>query len=263
MDLLGKFGNNMQPTNLAMIEAGKHQVAQKRHTDSKEIERQEPQHSTEEPKGKAKEEKDTFQSSGAKGGETPKTHQKKTNQVLRHFISQTDAKKKIDKQKETEKSQNAKDSKGTKGAEQEQSKVPLDNASRIGLMYQQQMRKQKQKGESRVDRGPQNEQQQQQAQMKRFLANVRDFVKTEYKQYTRPEISPYSRRNLREILSALGDEVKAFDNKIGKDRRNRQKGIDDDKFFNRHYAVNASRNLKLFTDDPMMDGNYEPMEMIA
>jgi hypothetical protein len=263
MDLLGKFGNNMQ-ANPGMFEAGRQQVAQKRTAENRETERQETkQHSTEEPKGKSKEEKDSFTSSGTRG-ESPKTHQRKANQVLRHFVSQqTDAKKEIDKQDKASKKSQAKDAKKSENNEQQNSRVPLDNASRIGLMYQQQARKEK-GNNNRIDKEPQNQQQQQQqGQMKRFLANVRDFVKTEYKQYTRPEISPYSRRNLREILSALGDEVKAFDNKIGKDRRDRQRGVDDDKFFNRHYAVNASRNLKLFTDDPMMDGSYEPMEMIA
>jgi hypothetical protein len=257
MDLLGKF-NNMQAPKPGLLDASKQHITQKRTSENKEAQRHEPLPSQEQDK-KVKEEKERDSYTRGARSETPKTHQKKTNQVLKHFISQTDAKKKIDKQDKTNKKAATQDA---QEPEQQQAKVPLDNASRIGLMYQQQMRKQQKKGqqESRVGKdGPPPQQQ----QMKRFLANVREFVKTEYKQYTRPEISPYSRRNLREILSALGEEVKAFDNKIGKDRRDRQKGVEDNKSFNRHYAATASKNLKLFADDPMMDLNYEPVEMTA
>lgn len=197
-------------------------------------------------------------------GKKPKTHQKKAKQVMQRFVATTAAStslKKTAKKKETDQSQQTQHAPQEEGADKAQTNVPLDNASRIGLMYQQKMRRQRaKKGRVQNDRGPQS----QQTRLKGFLSNLKKAVKLEYQQYTKTDISTYSKRNLREILTALGDGVKSFDDKAAKDRRDRQNsnGVGK-KFYNRHYAATASKRLKLFNEDPMQDPNYSPFEMIA
>lgn len=190
----------------------------------------------------------------------PKTHQKKAQQVIARFVSETDNTGQAKKAQthDTKMAKKQAEAREQGDAKETGNKAPVDNASRIGLMYQQKMRKQK--GEQ-FQVGERNAQQ---PKLKQFLGNLKNYVKLEYQQYTKSDISTYSRRNLREILSALGDDVKAFDNKAVKDRRDRQNtSVAGLKFYNKHHATQATRNLKLFNEDPMQDPNYNPFEMIA
>ncbi|MFP4498310.1 MAG: hypothetical protein ACLFQV_08880 [Vulcanimicrobiota bacterium] len=211
-----------------------------------------------------KRQKDQFTRT-ATDDQAPRTHQKKTQQVMNHFVSQTSTGKTA-KKAQNQDAQKARDSEFTRkeegGSQQPQSNVPLDNASRIGLMYQQKVRK-KQQQKGKIQERPANAGQTQQGQLKKFLGNLRKIVKNEYQQYTRAEISTYSRGNLRDVMSALGENVKAFDNKAAEDRRMRSDVNVAPKFFNKHYAIKAGKNLKLFNEDPMNDPNYDPFEMIA
>lgn len=213
-----------------------------------------------EPKD-VKEQKDKY--TPGVDSQQPRVHRKKAEQVIQRFVSETGQNKDAKKAqtKDTEAAKRAQQAGEGEDTQQAKAKVPLDNASRIGLMYQQAVRK-KNAQKERVasdNRAAQN----QQGRLKNFLGNLRKYVKLEYQQYTKPEISTYSRRNLREILGALGDNVKAFDNKAQKDRRDRIDITDGPKGYNKHYAATASRHLKLFNEDPMQDPNYNPFEMIA
>ena len=120
------------------------------------------------------------------------------------------------------------------------------------------MRKQRQQQGHGVDNNAQH-QFSQSRQLKQFLNNLRELVKKEYMQ----DATTYSRKNYREILQALGYEVKSFDNKAEKDRRDRMNGQIALKKFNKHYAAQANRHLRLFNEDPMQDPNYDPFQMIA
>ncbi len=192
----------------------------------------------------------------------PKVRQRKAQQVIARYVSDTgNAKSAKDAQtKDTKQVIKQEEPKSQEKPQDNAPKAPVDNASRIGLMYQQKMRKQKsQQGKVNNDQPAA-----QQNRLKSFLGNLKKMVKLEYQQYTKPEISPYSRRNLREVMSALGENVKAFDNKSLKDRKDRQNSnVSNLKFYNKHHASRASRHLKLFHGDPMQDPNYDPFEMIA
>jgi len=193
------------------------------------------------------------------GQEQPKTHQRKVNQVMTRFLSETG--KNTDAQKaQTKDTDEARKQEHTRDAENPQAKVPLDNASRIGLMYKSQQRQQTQRSEGKVQND--NTNQPQQKQLRSFLSNLKEYVALEYKQYGTTENSLYSRRNLREILSALGHETKAFDNKAAKDRKDRTTNVAGAKSYNKNYEVKARHNLKLFTEDPMQQ-NSVPFDMVA
>lgn len=223
---------------------------------TKKAQKQQEAHITQEPKKqtKAKKQQDSFQRSS----QAKRSHQRKAQQVIRRFVATTGHARKSQKaqKKNIQQTQTARHS---QEQQQQQAKVPLDNASRIGLMYQQAMRnKKKAKGKVQNDNNAQTHHK----QLKRFLANLRQYVNLEYKQYTKSELSLYSRRNLREILSALGHQTKAFDNKAAKERRRQQTG-GVSRRYNKHYAARASKSLKLFNEDPMQDPSYDPFEMIA
>jgi hypothetical protein len=193
--------------------------------------------------------------------QAPKTHQRKAQQVIRRFVAETGETKdaKQTQEKDTKHTQIKAQERDEK-IQQEHAKAPVDNASRIGLMYQQSMRnKRKLDGQqAQVDQAGA-----QPKQLKRFLSNLRQYVNMEYKQYTNPDISTYTRRNLREILAALGEGTKAFDDKAAKDRRDRQTGNVEDKKFNKFYAATASKQLKLFNEDPIQDFNYTPFQLVV
>jgi hypothetical protein len=215
-------------------------------------------HPREEPKPvETKEKRPEDRFTPTEADDRPKIHQRKAEQVIKRFMPETGLGVKAQKT-------NEKDTKQAlikqQDVDEAKAKVPLDNASRIGLMYQQAQRK------KNAEQGPLNNDrpaQSQQGQLKNFLGNLRKFVKTEYDQYTKTEISTYNRRNLREILGALGDNVKTFDDKAAKDRRDRQVNGDVKKAYNKHYAATASKNLKLFNEDPMQDPNYSALELTA
>jgi hypothetical protein len=245
-------GNNMlnqaQMMGLPQQTAAKKIEHQQETTVAKEPEKQ--QESQQTPR-------DTFTKDT--GQEQPKTHQRKVNQVMTRYISETG--KNTDAQKAQSKdTDEARRQEHARESETPHAKVPLDNASRIGLMYKSQQRQEAQRSEGRVQND--NNNQPQQKQLRSFLSNLKEYVSLEYKQYGTTENSLYSRRNLREILTALGYETKAFDNKISKDRKDRTSAVSNTKSYNKNYEIKAQNSLKLFTEDPMQQ-NSVPFDMVA
>lgn len=209
---------------------------------------------------KQKESQETPKESFTKssGEEQPKAHRRKEQQVMTRYVSTTG--KKTETQKaQTKEAKNAEEQKQAaenKASYEPKAKVPLDNAARIGLMYKSQQRQAK--GNVQND----NTNAGQQKQLKSFLNNLKQYVEQEYKQYGTPENSLYTKRNLREILSALGYETKAFDNKAAKDRKERTStGSAKVKSYNKHYDVSARKHLKLFNEDPMQQ--QDSFDMVA
>jgi len=215
----------------------------------------------EQQKATKKAPRDTYTRS--KSDQQPKAHRRKINQVMTRYVASTG--KKTDAQKaqtkDTEQAREQAHTRGEQAPKQPKAKVPLDNAARIGLMYKSQQRKGNRKAQSRLHQESSPQHQTQHQQLKKFLSNLREYVNLEYKQYGSQQNSLYSRRNLREILTALGYQTKAFDNKTAKDRNKRNSGVTNLKSYNKHYEIRARKSLKLFNEDPMQD--QDPFDMVA
>lgn len=193
----------------------------------------------------------------------PKAHRRKINQVMTRYVAGTGKKTEAHKAqtKDTEQAQQQAHTREEQAPQQPKAKVPLDNAARIGLMYKSQQRKGTGRAQSKVSSDSPQQPQTQHQQLKKFLSNLREYVNLEYKQYGKQDNSLYSRRNLREILTALGYQTKAFDNKTSKDRNKRNSGVVNLKSYNKHYEVKARKSLKLFNEDPMQ--GQDPFDMVA
>jgi hypothetical protein len=74
----------------------------------------------------------------------------------------------------------------------------LDNTARINFQFKAQQR-------ATSAANGDSPQQRPEVQKRQFLTRLRDMVNTEYKQYVKSDTNLYTRRNLREIASALGD----------------------------------------------------------
>ncbi len=207
--------------------------------------------------------KDTFTRQTSQEQDQPKTHRRKVQNMMTNYVASTGKKTGAHEAQskdhvEAKKQEHARE----KEEAQTTAKTPLDNAARIGLMYKAKTRQQAH-GVNRRQVGEEQQQPQaQQQRLKSFLNNLKEYVQLEYKQYGTQENSLYSRRNLREILSALGHETKAFDNKVKKDRMNRGSGTSEVKSYNKHYETRARSNLKMYQDDLMREQS-DPFEMIA
>lgn len=207
--------------------------------------------------------KDTFTRQTSPDQDQPKTHRRKVQNIMTNYVASTGKKTGAS---EAQKKDHVEAKKQEHAREKEEAqtaaKTPLDNAARIGLMYKAKTRQQAH-GVNRRSVGEEQQQPQaQQQRLKSFLNNLKEYVQLEYKQYGTQENSLYSRRNLREILSALGHETKAFDNKAKKDRMNRTTGTSEVKSYNKHYETRARGNLKMYQDDLMRE-QHDPFEMIA
>lgn len=98
-------------------------------------------------------------------------------------------------------------------------------------------------------------------QRKKFAQNLKKWVDVEYKQYVKDNDPLYSRRNLREILQALGDsDVKT--KKTGK--KDDASGKNEISFssFNKYNISQATNTLKIF-DEIQLPDNYEAFELVA
>jgi hypothetical protein len=93
-----------------------------------------------------------------------------------------------------------------------------------------------------------------------FLRNFFRLVDTEYKQYVKSDDAMYSRKNLREILSALGETINPFSAKNKKWREN--KGLEP-KGFDKLSQRAAGRTLKIFDEVPEPETQQpEPLEIV-
>ncbi|MCD4786287.1 MAG: hypothetical protein K8T10_20885 [Candidatus Eremiobacteraeota bacterium] len=251
---------NITGSNMAMRSqmVGIHQHTSskktKRHQETKTIREPEKQKATKKPP------KETYTRS--KSDQQPKAHRRKINQVMTRYVAGTGKKTESQKAQIKDTEQAKQQGQAKEGQEQQpKAKVPLDNAARIGLMYKSQQRKGTKQTQSRVSNDTPQQPQTQHQQLKKFLSNLRQYVNLEYKQYGSQNNSLYSRRNLREILTALGHQTKAFDNKTSKDRNKRNSGVSNLKSFNKHYEAKARKSLKLFGNEHKE--NEDPFDMVA
>lgn len=249
---------NITGSNMAMRSQ---MVGLPQHTKTRATEHRMEAKTVQQPE-KQKEAQKTPKETYSKGAEErPKAHQRKVEQVITRYVASTGKKSDANKAqtRDAERAREKAHTREQQGADQPKAKVPLDNAARIGLMYKSKQRQQSQQTQGRVQ-NDNNNQQTQQGRLRSFLSNLRQYVDMEYKQYGSTDNSLYSRRNLREILSALGHETKAFDNKAKKDRKDRTSGAAGIKSYNKNYEIRARKNLKLFQEDPM---SQDPFNMVA
>lgn len=84
-------------------------------------------------------------------------------------------------------------------------------------------------------------------QRKQFAENLKKWVDVEYKQYVKDNDPLYSRRNLREILQALGDSDTKTQKKDSAKDSTGKNTVSFSKF-NKYNITQASTALKLFTE---------------
>lgn len=98
-------------------------------------------------------------------------------------------------------------------------------------------------------------------QRKKFAENLKKWVEVEYKQYVKGNDPLYSRRNLREIMQALGDtEVKS--KKTGKKESSADKNEVSFSAFNKYNINQASNTLKIFEEIQVPD-DHTFFELVA
>lgn len=99
----------------------------------------------------------------------------------------------------------------------------------------------------------------------KFLRNFFRLVDIEYKQFVKSDDAVYSRKNLREILAALGETINPFSAK--KKRQEDRDRVPDKRGFNKLTQRLAGRTLKIF-DDPeeeeqqQQQQQREPLEVV-
>ena len=128
----------------------------------------------------------------------------------------------------------------------------LDNAKQIQYSFSKTMEETNAGNEAK---------QRPELQRKKFAQNLRKWVDVEYKQYVKDSNPLYSRRNLREILNALGN----FESKTNKsNKKDDAKNNSEVSFsaFNKYNVTQATKTLHIF-DEIQVPDNYEAFELIA
>ena len=128
----------------------------------------------------------------------------------------------------------------------------LDNAKQIQYSFSKTMEETNAGNEAK---------QRPELQRKKFAQNLRKWVDVEYKQYVKDSNPLYSRRNLREILNALGN----FESKTNKsNKKDDSKNNSEVSFsaFNKYNVTQATKTLHIF-DEIKVPDDYEAFELIA
>jgi hypothetical protein len=86
-------------------------------------------------------------------------------------------------------------------------------------------------------------------QRKQFAENLRKWVDVEYKQFVKQNDPLYTRKNLREILSALGEQEGPQGKKTSRDRETGKNTVQFSKF-NKYNITKASQAMRIFEEIP-------------
>lgn len=180
-----------------------------------------------------------------------KAHKNQANRVGRKMVSDetvTDTKNKTGETAEAKQAENA--AKTAKSAKM--SSTMFDTSKQIQFSFNKTM-DEAQAGQETKTRPD--------IQRKKFAENLKKWVEVEYKQYVKDNDPLYSRRNLREILQALGDtEVKGKKN--GKKDDSTGKSEVSFSSFNKYNIDKASSTLKIFEEIQVPD-DHTPFELVA
>jgi|GEM_PF-972054 len=131
---------------------------------------------------------------------------------------------------------------------QQQGRVMLDTSSQIQHRFQKVLTQQQQQPNTQNRMKPD-------VQRRQFADNLRKWVDVEYKQFVKQNDPLYTRRNLREILSALGDQDPSS-KKVKSDRDTSKTTVQFSKF-NKYNITQASKAMRIFEEIPSNIDNID------
>ncbi|MHC9540224.1 MAG: hypothetical protein AB9903_11960 [Vulcanimicrobiota bacterium] len=123
---------------------------------------------------------------------------------------------------------------------QQQGRVMLDTSSQIQHKFQKVLTQQQPTNQNRMKPD---------IQRRQFADNLRKWVDVEYKQFVKQNDPLYTRRNLREILSALGDQDPSAKKTKSSDRDTSKTTVQFSKF-NKYNITQASKAMRIFEEIP-------------
>lgn len=140
---------------------------------------------------------------------------------------------------------------GTQAATNQPRGALLDNTARINWQFQQNQA-------NATANAADNPAQSPDAQKKQFLTRLKGMVNLEYQQYVKSDTALYSRRNLREIMSALGENhdpnVDKLNNQDSRGQQNQVPG--EPEGYNKFNQMRASKSLQVlhqYQQEPPQD----------
>lgn len=206
--------------------------------------------------GSGEVEDDEAASSGVKKQQTSskaqRNQQSSASRVSRKRVSDETVLDTKNKTGETSESQEAKKPVATKQAQRTVATGALDNAKQIQHSFSKTLDETNAGNEAK---------QRPELQRKKFAQNLRKWVDVEYKQYVKDNNPLYSRRNLREILNALGN-FEAKTNKTSKKDDAKNNSQVSFSAFNKYNVTQATKTLHIF-DEIQVPDNYEAFELVA
>lgn len=123
---------------------------------------------------------------------------------------------------------------------QQQGRVLLDTSSQIQHKFQKVLTQQQPNTQNRMKPD---------IQRRQFADNLRKWVDVEYKQFVKQNDPLYTRRNLREILSALGDQDPSAKKTKSSERDTSKTTVQFSKF-NKYNITQASKAMRIFEEIP-------------
>lgn len=134
-------------------------------------------------------------------------------------------------------------------------RVAFDTSAQIQWKFNQAQTKQGGSSESA--------QTQPELQKRQFLSRLQDMVKTEYQQYVKSDDALYSRRNLREIMSALNQED-PYSKRLSKEQDTRSTNAPREvEGYNKFNAMRASRSMQVVQERAQQDQQEPALQLVA
>ncbi len=206
--------------------------------------------------GSAEVEEESSASSGVRNkqasNKAQRAQQQSTARVSRKRVSDETVLDTKNKAGETAESKEAGKTVAPKQAQKTAGTTTLDNAKQIQYNFSKTM--------DETNAGTETKQRPE-VQRKKFAQNLRKWVDVEYKQYVKDSNPLYSRRNLREILNALGN-FEAKTNKSSKKDDAKNNSQVSFSSFNKYNVTQATKTLHIF-DEIQVPDNYEAFELVA
>lgn len=134
-------------------------------------------------------------------------------------------------------------------------RVAFDTSAQIQWKFNQAQTKQ--------GGGNEGAQAQPEVQKRQFLSRLQDMVKTEYQQYVKSDDALYSRRNLREIMSALNQED-PYSKRLSKEQDTRSTNTPRElEGYNKYNALRASRSMQVVQERAQQDQQESSLQLVA
>jgi hypothetical protein len=178
------------------------------------------------------------------GSKTENVSRQQARQIQRRYVAEDTQQELKTNGKEMEQTQDLPGQQKSKG-------VVLDTSAQIQFKFQKFVgeQQQMQQANSQAKMKPD-------VQRKQFAENLRKWVDVEYKQFVKQNDPLYTRKNLREILSALGEQDGPQSKKTSRDRETGKNTVQFSKF-NKYNITKASQAMRIFEEIPSNLDNME------